>query len=73
MFYEQKQFFTLTLLQGPIILEFSNGGNGQQFKRGEVYSKVQQFAGNEKKNKASLEKEAGSNACSTLKKLILFL
>jgi len=38
----------LTLLQGRIILEFSTEGNGQQFKKGEVYIKVQLFAGNQK-------------------------
>jgi len=37
---------------------------------GELYIKLQQFAGKQKKDKASLKKEAGNNACSILKKLI---
>ena len=40
---------------------------------GELYIKLQQFAGKQKKDKASLEKEAGNNACSILKKLIYVL
>ena len=39
---------------------------------GELYIKLQQFAGIQDDDKASLEKEAGNNACSILKKLNYF-